>query len=74
MSTLIEGFSWVVARPRPETDVVVCDVVALSEDGTEQLIRVVGLECCDYLTGAEASALAGVLAAAVREVSSQPPG
>jgi hypothetical protein len=66
MSTLIEGMSWIVRRPRPENDLVVADVVACSCDGIdEQLIRVVGLECCDYLTSGEA--LAGVLAAAVRE-------
>lgn len=62
MSTLVEGFSWVVERPRPEHDLVVSEVAA--DDGSEKLIRIVGLECVDYLTAAEALALAGALAAA----------
>jgi hypothetical protein len=68
MSTLFEGMSWIVQRPRPETDVAVTDVVASGCDGIdEQLIRVRGLDPCDYLTAGEAQALAGILAAAVRE-------
>jgi hypothetical protein len=61
---LIEGFSWFVERPCPNSDLVVSDVVA--EDGSAQWIRVSGLDLpCDYLTHGEASALAGALAAAV---------
>jgi hypothetical protein len=73
MSTLVEGFSWVVERPQPESDLIVSEVVACSEDG-EELIRIVGLDACDYLTAAEALALARALAAAVNEVSLAPPG
>jgi hypothetical protein len=62
MSTLVEGFSWVVERPRPEDDLVVSEVVA--DDGGEELIRIVGLDACDYLTGGETLALANALAAA----------
>jgi hypothetical protein len=65
---LIEGFRWVVERPRPEDDVVVSDVCASSRDGAEQLIRVVGLDACDYLNAREALALARALAAAVNEL------
>jgi hypothetical protein len=52
MSTLVEGFSWIVERPRPESDLIVSDVVACSEDG-EELIRIVGPDACDCLTVAE---------------------
>lgn len=68
---LIEGFSWTVQRPRPEPDLVVSDVAASSRDGAEQLIRIVGLDPCDYLSAAEASALAGALAAAVNELAAR---
>jgi hypothetical protein len=67
---LIEGFSWVVERPAPESDVVVSEVVACSCDGIdEQLIRVAGLDACDYLTCGEALALARILAAASDELA-----
>jgi len=56
-----------MSRARPNSDVLVSEVVA--EDGSE-LVRIVGLDRCDYLTGGEASALADALAAAVNEVSS----
>jgi hypothetical protein len=70
MSTLIEGFSWFVERPGPNSDVIVSEVV--SEDGSAQWVRVAGLDPTDYLTAAEARLLAGALAAAADEVS--PPG
>jgi hypothetical protein len=66
---MVEGFSWVVERPRPESDLIVSDVVACSEDG-EELIRITGLHVCDYLTATEASALAGALTAGVNEKTS----
>ena len=63
MSTLVEGFSWVVERPGPNSDLVVSEVVA--EDGSQQWVRVVGLDLpADYLSPAEALALAGALVAA----------
>jgi hypothetical protein len=71
MSTLIEGFSWVVERPCPNNDLVVSNVVA--EDGSAQWVRVVGLDLpADYLSATEARELAGVLAAAAAELA--PPG
>jgi hypothetical protein len=48
----------------------VSDVV--SEDGSAQWVRVVGLDLADYLTSAEALTLAGTLTAAVNELA--PPG
>jgi len=63
---------------RLRAEPTVADVVGLSRDGAEELIRVVGLDVTDYLTAVEASALARALAAAVNEVSSDdelaPPG
>jgi hypothetical protein len=71
MSTLVEGFSWIVERPFPNGDVIVSDVV--SDDGSEQLIRVSGLDLpADYLSAAEARELAGALVAAADELA--PPG
>lgn len=72
---MVEGV-WVVERPRPDSDVVVC---ALTGDGSvvnevssdEQPIRIVGLDATDYLTTAEALVLALALVAAVNEVSSE---
>jgi hypothetical protein len=63
MSALVEGFSWFVERPCPNSDVIVSDVV--TEDGNEEWIRISGLDLpCDFLTHGEASALAGALVAA----------
>jgi hypothetical protein len=67
MSTLVVGFSRFIERPGPNSDVVVSEVVA--EDGS-QWVRVVGLDLpADYLTAAEASALAGALLAAADELT-----
>jgi hypothetical protein len=71
MSTLIEGFSWFVERPGPNSDICVSDVV--SEDGNAQWVRIVGLHLpADYLTSAEALTLAGALTAAADQLT--PPG
>ncbi len=71
MSTLIEGFSWFVQRPAPDSDICVSDVV--SEDGSARWVRVVGLDLpADYLSAAEARELAGALIAAADELA--PPG
>jgi hypothetical protein len=70
MSTLVEGFSWIIERPFPDSDVLVTDVVA--EDG-EELIRISGLDLpADFLSAAQARELAGVLIAAADELA--PPG
>ena len=67
---LIEGFSWFVERPCPNSDLCVSDVV--SEDGSAQWVRVSGLDLADYLSATEARELAGVLIAAADELA--PPG
>jgi hypothetical protein len=64
MSTLVEGSSWIIERPGPNSEVV-------SEDGSAQWVRVAGLDLpADYLTAAEAKALAGALIAASDELAS----
>lgn len=69
MSTLVEGFSWIIERPGPNSDLVVSEVV--SEDGSAQWVRVAGLDLpADYLTAAKAKALAGALIAASDELAS----
>ena len=91
-TTMIEGFSWIVQRRRPDSDIIVSDVAAC-EDGqvgaelitvldlttgrgachyptaVKKWVRIVGLHACDYLTSAEASALAGALTAASDELA-----
>jgi hypothetical protein len=69
--TIDEGVSRAVKRHRPDTDIVVADVVvsAPSQDGSERLVRVSGLSITDYLTPAEALALARELVAAVAELT-----
>jgi hypothetical protein len=67
--SMSEGFPRTIKRPRPNTDVVVAGIAASSGDGTEQLIRVDGLECIDYLTPPEASALANALTAAGNDLA-----
>ena len=71
MSTLVEGFSWFVERPAPDSDICVSDVA--SEDGSGLWVRVVGLDLpADYLSAAQARELAGVLTAAADQLA--PPG
>jgi hypothetical protein len=71
MSTLVEGFSWIIERRCPERDIVVSEVV--EQDGSARWVRVVGLDLpADYLSAAEARQLAGVLTAAADELA--PPG
>jgi hypothetical protein len=68
MSPLVEGFSWVVERPCPNSDVIVSHVV--SEDGSAQWVRISGLSLpADFLTGPEARMLAGALTAAADELA-----
>jgi len=76
---LIEGLTWFVERPCPNSDLVVSNVV--TEDGSAQWVRISGLDLpADYLTGVEAEALAGALLAAAelrgahrRDVRRAPP-
>jgi hypothetical protein len=71
MSILVEGFSWIIERPAPDSDLVVSDVV--NEDGSARWVRISGLDLpADYLSAAEARELAGVLIAAADELA--PPG
>jgi hypothetical protein len=68
---LIEGLTWFVERRWPERDIVLTDVV--SDDGSEHLIRISGLDLpADYLSAAQARELAGALVAAADELT--PPG
>jgi hypothetical protein len=46
--------------------------VRAQPDGAEELLRVIGLDTCDYLTSAEALALANALTAASDDLA--PPG
>lgn len=72
MSTLVEGFSWFVIRPAPDSDICLSDVV--EQDGSARWVRVVGLNLpADYLSAAEARALAGALIAAADQLA-RPPG
>lgn len=69
---IIEGTSRAVQRPEPDGDVTVAAFTCHADGEVERLIRVVGLDRTDYLTSAEALALAGALIAASDELA--PPG
>jgi hypothetical protein len=66
---IIEGTSQTIVRPLPETDVVVSAFACRADGEVDRLVRVTGFESRDYLTGAEACALAGALTAAAAELS-----
>ncbi|MGO9155340.1 hypothetical protein [Mycobacterium sp.] len=65
---IIEGMPRAVVRPGPDSDVVVAAFTCHADGEVEQLIRIAGLDACDYLTSGEASALARALAAASDEL------
>lgn len=70
-TNLIEGFTWVVERRAPDSDLCVSDVASV--DGSARWVRIAGLDLpADYLSAAEARELAGVLAAAADKLA--PPG
>ncbi len=58
---------WVVERPRPDSDVV---LTAPSRNAAS-MVSVDGLDPTDYLTAAEATALARALDAAVDELAAR---
>jgi hypothetical protein len=66
---IVEGMPRTITRPPPESDVTVTAFCCHTEGETERLVRVDGLDACDYLTGAEARALARALDAAVDELA-----
>jgi hypothetical protein len=69
---IVEGTPRTITRPPPDGDVTVAAFTCRADDGTERLIRVDGLDRCDYLNAREALALAGALIAASDELA--PPG
>lgn len=69
MTSMVEGLSWVVERPRPESDVTVAAFTCHADGEVERLIRVDGLDRTDFLTSTEATALARALTAAVDELA-----
>lgn len=48
-TSMVEGFSWVVERPRPESDVIVAAFTCHADGEVERLVRVDGLDRTDYM-------------------------
>ncbi len=69
MTTIVEGFSWVVERPRPGSDVAVAAFTCHADGEVERLVRVVGLDRTDYMQLTEARALARALDAAANQLA-----
>jgi hypothetical protein len=66
---IVEGMPRTIQRPRPDGDVTVAAFCCHADNEIERLVRIVGLDPTDYLTGGEAVALARALDAAADELS-----